>query len=153
MGSELLKEEAQTNEGDSEDSESPFVIAQYIEDCFPYYLSLGMSYDEYWYGDPCLVEAYRKAEDIRTHRKNWEMWMNGRYVYDSVMRLIPSLQLLKPREPIEYMKEPYPLTKEEYEERIIREEKEQQEKIMAKMMAFAKIRSSKKDKVEDTENG
>jgi hypothetical protein len=81
------------------------------------------------------------------------MWMNGRYVYDSVRRLIPALQLVKPREPIDYMKEPYPLTKEEYEERIAREEKEQQEKIMAKMMAFAKTRSSKKDKVEDKENG
>ena len=81
------------------------------------------------------------------------MWMNGKYTYEAVARLIPPLQLLKPREPLEYMKEPYPLTKKEYEERIIREEKEQQEKIMAKMMAFAKIRSSKKDKVEDTENG
>ncbi len=153
MGSELLKEDAQTNEGDSDDSESPFAIAQSIEDCFPYYLSLGMSYDEYWYGDPTLVVAYRKAEDMRTHRRNWEMWMNGRYTYDAIASMIPSLQLLKPREPLAYTQEPYPLTKKEYEERMEREEKKKQEEIMAKMMAFAKSRSSNKVKVEEKQNG
>lgn len=153
MGSELLTEEEQTNEGDSDNSESPFVVAKYIEDCFPYYLSLGMSYDEYWYGDPTLVVAYRKAEDMRTHRRNWEMWMNGRYTYDAIACMIPSLQLMKPREPIEYTKEPYPLTKKEYEERMEREEKRKQEEIMAKMMAFAKTRSSKKVKEEEKQNG
>lgn len=153
MGSELLTEEEQTNEGDSDNSESPFVIAQYIEDCFPYYLSLGMSYDEYWYGDPTMVVAYRKAEDMRTHRRNWEMWMNGRYTYDAIASMIPSLQIIKPREPLPYTKEPYPLTKKEYEERMEREEKKKQEEIMAKMMAFAKTRSSKKVKEEEKQNG
>ena len=153
MGSELLTEEEQTNEGDSDNSESPFVIAQYIEDCFPYYLSLGMSYDEYWYGDPTLVVAYRKAEDMRTHRRNWEMWMNGRYTYDAIASMIPSLQLLKPRESLPYTQEPYPLTKKEYEERMEREEKKKQEEIMAKMMAFAKSRSSKNVKEEEKQNG
>lgn len=153
MGSELLNEDSTANEGDSDDSESPFLIAKMIEDCFPYYLSLGMTYDEYWYGDPSLVVAYRKAEDIRAHRKNYEMWMSGKYTYEAVARLIPSLQLLKPREPMEYMKEPYPLTKKEYEERMAREEKAKQEEIKAKMMAFANRRKSNIVKVEEKQNG
>lgn len=153
MGKELLTDEiSNANDGDSETSESPFPFSDVFEDAFPYYLSMGMSYKEYWFGDPSLVVAYRKAEDIRSHRKNWEMWMNGRYVYEAVMRLIPSLQLLKPREPMEYMNEPYPLTKEEYEERLQREEKKKQEEIKAKMKALADRVNAKHKQAEEEQN-
>lgn len=80
------------------------------------------------------------------------MWMNGRYVYDAVMRLIPSLQVMKPREPIEYMNEPYPLTKKDYEARMEREQKKRQAEIRAKMMAFATAHKAKK-KEEGQANG
>lgn len=153
MGSELLTEEdSNADDGDSEHSESPFLILQILEDCFPYYLSLGMTYKEYWNGDPTLVIAYRKAEEIRSHRKNWEMWMNGRYVYDAIMRLIPSLNVWKPKEPIEYIEEPYPLTRKEYEERMAKEEKKKQEEIKEKLKAFA-MAQNKKRKKEEQDNG
>lgn len=154
MGSELLTEDAVANEGDSDKSESPFLIAKMLDDCFPYYLSIGMTYDEYWYGDPSLVVAYRKAEDIRTHRKNWEMWMNGRYVYDAIIRLIPSLNMWKPKEPIEYMKEPYPLTRKEYEEMVKKEEKKRQDEMREKLKAFAIAQNARrKETTEVTGNG
>lgn len=154
MGSELLTEDATTNEGDSDNSESPFLIAKMLDDCFPYYLSIGMSYDEYWNGDPSLVRAYRKAEDIRTHRKNWEMWMNGKYIYDAIGRLVPSLQLLKPRDPLAYVEEPYPLTKKEYEEKVQKEEKKRQDEMKEKLKAFAIARNAKrKEATEVNENG
>lgn len=152
MGSELLNEDSKTNDGgSSDDGESPFLVAQMLEDCFPYYLSLGMSYDEYWYGDPNLVVAYRKAEEIRSHRRNWEMWMNGRYTYDAIMRLVPSLNMWKPKEPIDYIEEPYPLTRKEYEERMQREEKRKQEEMREKLKAFAMRQNAKKK--EEQENG
>lgn len=152
MGSELLNEDSKTNDGgSSDDGESPFLVAQMLEDCFPYYLSLGMSYDEYWYGDPNMVVAYRKAEEIRSHRRNWEMWMNGRYTYDAIMRLVPSLNMWKPKEPIDYIEEPYPLTRKEYEERMQREEKRKQEEMREKLKAFAMRQNAKKK--EEKENG
>lgn len=154
MGSELLTEnEEELNEGVS-DEDAPLSISKMLDDCFPYYLSLGMTYEQYWDGEPRLVIAYRKAEDMRSHRKNWEMWMNGRYTYDAIMRLIPSLNMWKPKEPIEYIEEPYPLTRKEYEERIAREERKKQEEIRAKMLAFAQAHSTKKKKeVEEQNNG
>jgi hypothetical protein len=112
-----------------------------------------MSYDEYWYGDPSLVRAYRKAEDIRTHRRNWEMWMNGKYTYEAIACMIPSLQLLKPKEPIEYMKEPYPLTKKEYEDMMKKEEKKQQDEIKAKLKAFAVAQNARRKETEEQGNG
>ena len=112
-----------------------------------------MSYEEYWNGDPSLVVAYRKAEEIRSHRKNWEMWMNGRYTYDAIMRLIPSLNMWKPKEPIDYMEEPYPLTRKEYEERMQREEKRKQDEIKEKLKAFAMAQNAQRKKREEQNDG
>lgn len=137
MEAELLTDTVGDSKGDSDDSESPLFIAKLLDECFPYYLSIGMTYDQYWNDDPNLVKAYRKAEEIRSHRRNVEMWIEGRYVYDGIMRLIPSLNAWKPKEPLPYMDEPYPLSKEESEQRRLREEKRKQDEIKAKMQAFA----------------
>ena len=152
MGKELLTEDSNVNDGDSSLEESPFLLAKVLDDAFPYYLSLGMSYEEYWDGDPSLVIAYRKAEDMKAHRRNWEMWMNGRYVYDAIMRMLPSMQLWRPKPPLDYMTEPYPLTRKEYEERIQKEEKRKQEEIRDKMLAFASAYKSKNAKVGEKKN-
>lgn len=151
MGKELLNEDSIADDGDSSSDESPF-FSKAFDEAFPYYLSLGMTYDQYWNDNPLLVIAYRKAEDIRSHRRNWEMWMEGMYTYDAIRRLIPSLNMWKPKEPIEYMEEPYPLTKKEYEDRIRREEKRKQDEIKDKMMAFAMAHKAK-PKVEVKNNG
>lgn len=153
MGKELLTDDENAHEGDSISVESPFYFSEVFEECFPYYLSIGMSYEAYWDGDPSLVTAYRKAEEIRMHKKNWELWMNGKYVYEAVMRLIPSLNMWKPKEPLEYTPEPYPITKKEYEERMQREEKKKQEEIRDRMKAFALAQRAKKKQVEEEENG
>ena len=141
MGSELLTEDLDNiNEGDSEEAESPLLISRMFDECFPYYLSLGMTAEQYWDGDPELVKAYRKAEDIRTHRRNTEMWIEGRYIYDAMCCLIPSHNMWKPKQPLDYLREPYPLTKKEVEDMKLREMKRKQdelrEKIKANMLAL-----------------
>ena len=39
---------------------------------FPFYLSIGMTPEQYWDGDPMLAHYYRKAEEMRQKRKNEE---------------------------------------------------------------------------------
>lgn len=152
MGSSLKEAEVSSQEGGSAETGSPSFILKLFNESFPYYLSIGMTYEQFWDGDPELVRAYRKAEDIRTHRRNWEMWLNGRYIYDSVMRLIPSLNMWKPKEPIAYMDEPYPLNKKEYEDRQMREHKRKQEEMRAKLQAYA-LRQKKQKQEEVQEDG
>ena len=53
-----------------------------FEEAFPYYLSIGMTYDLYWYGEPNLVKAYRQAEEMRVDRMNYEKWLQGLYIYN-----------------------------------------------------------------------
>ena len=52
MGPELLTEETPTLEKTN---------TEVFEECFPYYLAIGMSSAEYWEGDPSLARYYRKA--------------------------------------------------------------------------------------------
>lgn len=147
MGSELrnLSDSVSEEGGSDETSESPFSIVKLFDDLLPYYISIGMTPDEYWNGDPSLVRAYREAEKRRLRQKNYELWLQGRYVYDAVMRLIPSLQMLKPREPLPYLEEPLPLTQEEYEARLVREQKKKQEALRAYMQSFVKNNKKNED--------
>lgn len=144
MGSELLTS-SDDQGGGSDETESPLFISKMFDDLFPYYLSIGMTYEQYWLGDPELVRMYRKAEEIRAHRRNNELWTQGRYVYDAIMRLVPSLNALKPKEPIEYMDEPYPMTRKEYENMIKRKERKKMEEMRNKMLERARANRKKGD--------
>lgn len=56
---------------------SPLAI---FEEAFPYYLSIGMTYELYWDGRPELVIPYRKADIIRQKRSNNDAWLQGAYI-------------------------------------------------------------------------
>ena len=58
---------------------------------FPYYLSIGMTEEQYWDKDCCLVKFYRKSEELRKERVNQEAWLQGMYIYDALLRVAPVL--------------------------------------------------------------
>ena len=84
---------------------------------FPYYLSLGMTEEQYWDRDCQLVVAYRKAEEIRVNRRNQEMWLQGAYFYDALTRVSPLLHAFakKGTKPVPYLSEAYALTEKQVE--------------------------------------
>jgi hypothetical protein len=47
---------------------------------------MGMTADEFWYGDPWLFAAHREAERLGAERRDWERWQSGAYVYDALLR-------------------------------------------------------------------
>ena len=57
-------------------------------DVFPYYLSLGCSFDEFWNQSPWIAQAYREAEEYRRERQNYEAWLCGLYNYYGVKSAI-----------------------------------------------------------------
>lgn len=105
---------------------------------FPYYLSLGMSYAEYWQKEPSLVVAYRKAEEMRNERRNQELWLQGMYIYEAlcdVSVVIPRMSKKKIT-PLPYPDKPYSLhakSEREKEEAQMR----QMEKARRRMDTFA----------------
>lgn len=74
-----------------------------------------MTYEQYWYNDVWMVEAYREADKLRQQRSNNEAWVQGMYVYDAVARLSPILHAFakKGTKPQPYTPKPYEFGREE----------------------------------------
>jgi hypothetical protein len=88
--------------------------SQIFEECFPFYLSIGMSSAEYWDGDNELPRYYRKAYKMKQEQMNHEAWLNGLYVYDAVVSAMTHLNQNKSSHK-SYAPEPYSFTKEDIE--------------------------------------
>lgn len=100
-----------------------------------------MSPAEYWRGSPELTKAYEKAYRIRKEERNYELWLQGLYIYHAVS--IALNNALTKGEPLEYMSEPikiFPPTEEEKRE----EEDREAEQLEATLNAFAE-RVKKRD--------
>lgn len=85
-----------------------------------------------------LPKYYRKAEDLRMERHNEEVWLQGMYVYDAIVRLTPILRAFakKGAKPKPYVEEPYPITQKKQEYKQLRKDKAVSDKGIAKMEAF-----------------
>lgn len=106
----------------------------------PYYMSIGMTYDEFWNGDVSMVKAYRKANELRDKRRNQELWLQGMYVYEALCDASPLFRFTMKKgsiKPEPYVKEPFPITEAEVRERKEREQREKEERLKAQFMAFA----------------
>lgn len=61
---------------------------------FPYYLSLGMTYEQFWEMDSSLAKAYREADRMRKEQENFNLWLQGRYIYDALCCAAPIFRSL-----------------------------------------------------------
>lgn len=116
-----------------------------FHELFPYYLSIGMTEEQYWDRDSTLVVAYRKAEELKTNRKNQEMWLQGAYVYEALCRVSPLLHAFakKGTKPVPYIAEPFAITEKQAEYRQEEKEKKNFDKGKTMMEGFM-IRHNKK---------
>lgn len=126
--------------GELVDSSNP--ISSYTDifnEQFPYYLSIGMTYDQYWNDDCLLVKYYRKASKIRDDRKNHELWLQGLYIYQALCDVSPVLHAFAKNgtKPNPYPDRPYAITAEEVEERKEEGRKADRAKARAVFEAWA----------------
>lgn len=75
----------------------------------PIYMSYGMSYDEFWYGDAYVTKFYVEAHKIKVRQKDEELWMQGMYIYESLCKVSPILHAFskKGTKPLPYSEKPY----------------------------------------------
>ena len=100
-----------------------------------YYLSLGMTYEDYWDGDPEKTKFYRDKNKWDVKRKNQELWLQGIYVYEAILDAVPALNpFSKKHKPIPYRKEPIPLDDVESEQEKENKHKKELANSKAKMM-------------------
>lgn len=146
-------------DGDSveEEPSEPKRLVDIFREVFPYYLAMGMSYNEFWYGDPTLVRDYRKAWEIRQHNEEWARWRNGMYFYDALLKVSPVLRAFAKGkvEPGKYPDRPYPLTEKEAKEQERQREEENFKEYLRRMEAESErnLKLREQAKKEAVENG
>ena len=86
-----------------------------FEETCPIYMSIGMSYEQFWYEDCWVAKAYLKAYKLKKEQLNEQFWLQGMYIYEALVDVSPILHAFskKGTKPLEYPKEPYPLHKKE----------------------------------------
>lgn len=104
-------------------------------EAFPFYLSIGMTADEFWNQDCLLTKYYRKAFEMKKNRKNEELWLQGLYMYNALCSVSPLLHAFAKdgTTALPYLDKPIPLTQKEAEEREIAAQKERYEKMKSVM--------------------
>lgn len=105
---------------------------------FPYYLSIGMTEEQFWDKDCTLVKYYREAEKLRRERVNEDMWIQGAYIYEVVSRISPILHAFakKGTKAKPYLDAPYNITGKSKEEETLRKEKANSQKGLRYMEQF-----------------
>lgn len=106
-------------------------------DHFPYYLSIGMTPEQYWDDDPALAKYYRKADELQRNRRNQELWLQGMYIYEALCDVAPIFHAFAKRgtKPLPYSDHPYALTVKDREEETKLRGKREREKARRYMEA------------------
>ena len=125
MDSKLVSGSLSVDEESEPRVRSPFLTyTEQFYEVFPYYLSIGMTYEQFWDGDPMLAKYYRQAEEIKIERKNQELWLQGLYVYEALCDVAPILQAMakKGTKARPYTDQPYAITEKQRREKAKAEE-------------------------------
>lgn len=144
MGSELVSDsppqEDRLEEGESDTGSALLSYTEIFNKHLPYYMAIGMSYDEYWNGDCTLTKVYQEIHEIKKKEKNHELWLQGMYIYEALCKVVPAMRAFakKGTKPEPYSSEPYPLTLREVRERQEREERARYQEQKSKMLALMK---------------
>ena len=116
------------------------VVSRYgetFENLCGYYMSLGMSYHDYWDGDCEMARYYRDMDEKVKERQNETLWLQGLYFYEALLDASPALNpMIKKNKPLPYRKSPIPITETQSRQE---EEEKNQEKLSAGMEAMKQM--------------
>lgn len=59
--------------------------AEYLDHICPYYMMMGMTWDEFWYESIERFATYWQMHQFNIERRNQELWMQGIYFVDAIM--------------------------------------------------------------------
>lgn len=97
-----------------------------FKEVLPFYISIGMSIDQFYNQDVTLATVYRRAYDIKNERDNNQLWLQGMYIYDAISTSIYNAFCRKAgQQAASYASKPYPINekqlKDDHESTVERE--------------------------------
>lgn len=98
---------------------------------------MGMSYEEFWHGDPYLTEYYQAAHKKRLEAQNHMAWLQGLYVYSAVGSIV-SNALSKKGTKAKYPDKPLDIFKPEKKAEAPKDNSEEVFAFLEKMMQVSK---------------
>lgn len=101
-------------------------MGEQFDELLPFYLSIGMTYTEYWDGDNKLPRYFRRAYKEKLKHRDYEMWRQGLYVYEAIAINIHNISAKK-SDKMNYPAEPYMVREEKEYQRRKEEEKKKLE--------------------------
>lgn len=93
-------------------------------------MAIGMTYDQYWYGDPLMVRAFYKANKLKREMEDETAWTNGLYVLNALNATVGNMFKKQGQTPFEYPSEPFSAAKK-HENEVLTEQQEEQEATWA----------------------
>lgn len=99
----------------------------------PIYMSYGMSYDDFWYGEAGMVYFYREAHKIHIKQQDEDNWLLGMYVYEAIVDCSPILHAFskKGTKPLPYAEKPYLMDKLREKTQQEKEQEKENERLKA----------------------
>lgn len=97
-------------------------FTEIFEELCPMYIAYGMTYEQYWYGNPWMTRAYAQAYLLKRKVENENMWILGAYMSNAFGSVISNAF---GKRKVEYLKKPldiFPKTEAEQNAEI-REER------------------------------
>ncbi len=99
----------------SKQVEHIFLYKEFEKIC-PYYISIGMSYEQFWYGETSMtkayLEAYKLKEKKETIKNKWSIWELGLYIYEALCYVSPIIRAFsKAKKPLPYPSKPHEIDK------------------------------------------
>lgn len=92
----------------------------------------GMTYEQFWYGDPCLVIPFRKVHELQVEQRNQELWLQGLYFYNAVSVAINNAFSKQKQKYINKPLQLFPPSEDERKDQIA----ENNRKLVARLNAF-----------------
>lgn len=141
MGGELRISDGRDSQNERRLTEAE--LPSYFWEQFPIFLSYGMTADEYWNGDNRLPRAYLKAQKLKEERENNYEHRLGAYIYNALCDASPLFRFSTKRVKAKpYLERPFPLTKEEQEQREYEEKMKRKKNFFSNLMASGKKEAS-----------
>lgn len=112
----------------------------YEKEWLPHALSMGISYNDFWNMNPRImnihIEGYKTKVNRDLEYDNYMAFLSGVYVRDALASTVGNMFSKKGARPIEYPKEPYPVTQEQIKERDERELEAQRQVFWANLQTM-----------------
>lgn len=110
-----------SEEEEKQKSDTP--ISDMLDKLCPYYMMIGVSYDEFWNGDYTRLKYYVEKHKLEIEKRNQELWLQGLYNFDALTTAISNALAKSASQRKKYPEKPYRITEQSEEEKQAEKQK------------------------------